>query len=235
MARKRFSRKRRFSSRKKRFNRHRNIAIWRGKEIGQYAPDMMTVKLRYFEPTKANMNNVGFAFTNQRYRMNDAFDVNPALASTSMVGFVELSAIYASYRVIDFAWHVTFGNKEAFPITVFTVPLPQVSVDPGANATVGGTSFMMMPYAKSSMCGALTGNSIVHQRGHIGLTKLYGNKQVLYSDAFSSPTSGHPIDRLYFMIGAVAQGELFTAFNGVDCHIDLILTTQFFSRIDVAA
>lgn len=93
---------RRFSrriGRRRRYGKHRKYG--RRRKVGRLWPNSKVYKLVYVDTDSPSVNFTGQAYNKlAQYKINSAYDVNNAIASTTIPGFTEISAMYNRYRVL---------------------------------------------------------------------------------------------------------------------------------------
>jgi hypothetical protein len=196
----------------------------------QVFADQVQVPLHFYPASTLVLNNNGNTYTNIRYRVNSAYDIDPLFSSASIVGFPEWAGIYYSYRVVGVRFKITFVNQEAFPCNVFVVPLAS-GVDPGANSS-SAYEFQMLPYSRNSTVASkpTRPEKVV---GNISLAKLTSN-QVLTDDNYAAAVTSNPVIPIWMVIGAQSlSGATFTIGNGIPVDLHIWLDTIFYRRKDL--
>jgi hypothetical protein len=198
-------------------------------EPGAIIPNQTECELHFF--TSPVITNNGNGYTNNRYVLNQAYDVDPLLGSTTIAGLTEMAAFYGAMRVIGARVVVEFSNNEAFPITVYFCSSLQVGVDPTANTT-NGLDYPMNPYTISRALSAKGGQDHCIIKKNLDLSRLL-TKQVLTDDNYASGTNGAIAAgyRFYGICGAIAAGtNTFTTAGGVLVSFHVFLRTIFYDR-----
>jgi len=164
--------------------------------VGLILPDRYRTTLRFFKIISFNFTGT---FTQvARFRPSAAFDVDPLVASTSMAGFVELAALYTTYRVLSSKIRVeVVTTSVANPVMMVVVP---TNTDPGgAVSTAYALSSRENPYSRSKMTG-LSGAPPSVLASTMSTEKIYGSKAALFDDNFSALVTGNPNNNWYWAI-----------------------------------
>jgi hypothetical protein len=129
------------------------------------------------------VTNVGGVAASIRFR-NDAYDVDPALASTAMPGFVELGQIYSRFRTIGMKYKFSAANQEAFSLTV-------IHGFSGSSIASGSLSITYAgnPMFSTSILGPLTGQNRGVFRGNRSVRAIAGTDQPLFDDIYTGSTT----------------------------------------------
>jgi hypothetical protein len=193
------------------------------RQVGLILPDRYRTNLRYWKQIKFD-----FTLSNTlsvRFRPSGAFDVDPTIASTAMSGFVEMSTLYQTYRVLSSEITVQVCNASAVnPANFYVVP---VNFDPGATPSAAYIlSLREQPYATSKMTG-LTGCPAIFIKNSMSTEKIYGSKMALYDDNFSAPVTAIPNNNWYWNIGGYS---LILDPNYCTVNIEFTVDVEFFDR-----
>lgn len=170
------------------------------------------------------MTHTGFATTNIRYSASNAYDVDPTVGSTAMPGYTELSTLYRRYRVFSTTLVATFANLEVFPGTVCVCP---VNADPGANVSVP-QPYMSFPGAKTSMVGAVSGDSVRVIRSTASPQTFGGSRYTGADDSYSALVNAGPTNQIWWYIGFFTPTNSLTTTGGVDVNVRLFVTLDFY-------
>lgn len=79
-------------------------------------PPKLVTRLKYIVQT--SLYNAGLSIASKQLNANGVYDVDPALATTSVPGFAEFASLYWKYRVLKVKSTCTFINREAFPMLI---------------------------------------------------------------------------------------------------------------------
>jgi len=187
-----------------------------------------TISNMHFWAMQTHSNN-GIAYTNVRYTPNNAYDVDPLVGSTAIAGLTEMAAFYSGMRVIKYRYDIDISNNEAFPVTVYCVPILIPGTDPGAD-TISGLDYPMNPLSKTFVLSAKGGQDRCKFKGVVDLPKLY-TKQVLTDDNYAQSTAATLAAgfRIYIVLGGLAGSTTFTA-AGITYSSHFYLETVFYNR-----
>jgi len=166
------------------------------KTLSLVFPPRMPMKLKYWAQQTFAM--AATQSINYRWRPTAAFDVDPALGGTSMAGFAECAAFYATYRVSASSIRVTISNPSStIPVTCIVLPM---NADPtnsfsAANiiASVGN------PYAKTKMLGLLGSPPTVITNA-MTTQKIFGDSEVFFDHNFTSLVQTVPTNNWFWNI-----------------------------------
>jgi hypothetical protein len=166
-----------------------------------------------------NIATAGSVLSSVRYTTN-AYDVDPALASTAMAGFTELAALYARFRTLSIGYKFNVANAEAFPIHIIH-GFSTVSIASGSL----GMNYGGNPLMKLSILGPTTGQGrgIFSQRKTVG--QISGTTQYLYDDLFTGSTTSSTLasaGTVYAYLGVGTGAGVFTA-AGVVVQVEISL------------
>jgi len=194
---------------------------------GLIIPNQVISTLHYW--SMVTFSNNGVSYTNNRYIPNQPYDVDPLVGSTAIAGLTEMAGFFSGMRAIKYRYCIDISNNEAFPVTVYCLPILQTGVDPTAN-TISGLDYPMNPLSKTFVLSAKGGQDRVKFRGTVDLAKKY-TKQVLTDDSFASGIASTLASgfRIYFAIGAVGGSSNFTT-AGITTSSHFYINTVFFSR-----
>lgn len=129
------------------------------------------------------VTNVGGVAASIRFR-TDAYDVDPALASTAMPGFVEFAAFYARFRTLGMSYKFSCANQEAFSVTM---------IHGFSNSSIASGSLSITyagnPLMRSTIVGPLTGINTKILRQSATVVKIAGTEQPLFDDLYTGSTT----------------------------------------------
>jgi len=206
-------------------NRGAQIIVVRG---GNWAPARLSTTLRF---TKFLTLSAGAATAaNVRFTPTFAYDVDPAVGSTSMAGFNEYGAMYRFYRCTGSTIKCEFANVQAFNVIAYVIPQ---NVDPGANySSAVAQGQLANTYSRQAILGPLTGNNnkiIVASQTTASYAGAWNHN---VADFYTGSTSGGtPTNNWFWVVGVVGTATVST---GVDvlCIVDISL--EFFELANPA-
>jgi hypothetical protein len=129
------------------------------------------------------VTSVGGTKASIRFR-NEAYDVDPALASTAMPGFAEFALFYARFRTLAMKYKFSAANQEAFNMTVIhgfsisSVASGSLNIEYGGNPLMG-----------TAILGPLTGNNTKVFQRRATVAHIAGSKQALFDDIYTGSTA----------------------------------------------
>lgn len=198
------------------------------KTLSLVFPPRMCMKMKYW--TIGAFSLAAALGANYRYRPSAAFDVDPALGGTSMAGFAEMAAQYATYRVIGSKIKVTLPNPSAtVPVTLIVLPM---NADPtNAFSLANIVASVGQPYSKTKQCGLLGCNSAVivsEMRTRI----IWGDPAVFSDHNFSSLVTTVPANNWFWNICVYAPAFIAT---GLNATVEIEVDVEFFDRVFLPA
>jgi hypothetical protein len=160
-----------------------------------------------------------------QYR-TEAYDVDPAFASTAMPGFTEMAAIYQRYRCLRMSYKFSVANQEAFPVSIIHGTSALAISSAGLNIQYAGN-----PLFSTGMLGPATGQNRGVYRRSTPITNVVGSKQPLFDDLYTGSTTAATLvtaGTVYSYIGIVSP----VALTALGCLVTVEITLQLqFYRI----
>lgn len=191
-----------------------------------WASRRLRVTLKYL--ASGVINQTGLTYANVRYEPSYAYDVDPALGSTSMPGFAEYAAIYRLYRVRSSRIRVTYANLEAFPVVFCICP---ANTDPGSN-TANYKNYFSSTLGRTKTIGPLTGNS-AGVLSHAASTNVIGGvKDMQVLDGYCGSTNGGtvPPNNWWWFVGVLGFSNFTGAGLGIQASIEV--EVEFFELLN---
>lgn len=168
-------------------------------------------------------------------RLNAPYDVDPALASTSVAGFSEMAGFYQSYRVTRATVHASFnvygtggigsiGEISLFPVATSSVPsnarawmVQRNGTSKTVCAAIGAQSCLSVPELKLT----------VNFPRYLGLTR----QQWLTDHQYTAATTAIP-NKLVFIAIGFRSGGVSTSTPGL-CTVTarVAMEVQFFDPV----
>lgn len=154
----------------------------------------------------------------------NAYDVDPAIASTAMPGFVEFAAFYSRFRTLGIRYKFSVANQEAFSLTI----IHGFSCAAIASGSVAIT-YAGNPLMKSTIVGPLTGINTKTLTGSATVTKITGTNQPLFDDLYTGSTSSNtlPTASTRWAYCAIIAPAALTA-AGLLVTVEIELTIRFY-------
>lgn len=195
------------------------------RSVTQIMPDRLLTKLTYKGFTGMTIPAAGTNFS-RRWMPTAAFDIDPLLGSTTVVGYTELSAFYNAYRVNSSVLTCRFANTTNTPCQGVIVPL---NADPGVAPTLPVVqSWENNPYSVVKLVPS-TGATIVSSSRYMSTEKLYGTKMVLYDDNFASLTNTIPVNNWFWAVAILSPGSVAVA-TTIQVEVDITIQLEFYDR-----
>jgi hypothetical protein len=181
--------------------------------------DSVVVDLKFVDPTWVRSKTTSYV-SSKEFRMNSAYDVDPAIGGGTIANYALWSAMYTRYRVLAFAYDVEFTNQTDASLLVGCCPTKTSLGDDFANAI----DFPEAPYGKGAILAPKGGMDRAKFKGAIDLTKFSGYEGYKYDDVSSGLVTGNPVQMYYFQIGVNSPNLTFT----YGCRAKFVLTVQFY-------
>lgn len=160
-------------------------------------------------------------------RPNAAYDIDPALGSTSTQGLQELAAIYGKMRVLSYSGTVDFISTGVQPQEVTLVHTRQPN-----GVTAGGANVdLTLQDMNADVQRAFIGHSYSGRGAHTftfnkSICDIVGNKSPLTDDLFQSTVTGVPSEFTYLHLGSrAASGNTF-AYARVRLYLHIRFTDR---------
>jgi hypothetical protein len=190
--------------------------------------DSLFVKLFYNDTTLLR-NNVGGTVCSWRYRMNSAYDPDPALGTGAITGFNEYAAMYDRYRVTKCSIDIEIANLESFAMEIIFAP---TLLDVGANYS-GVGSMPEYPYGKKKVLSLAGGKDNGTLRFTSTVARIEGSKSAYTDLLFSAVVNTNPTNTRWFNVGYITGGNVLV--KGVFAVVRLAYEVQFTERLNINA
>jgi len=166
-----------------------------------------------------NFNNTGVNHANIRFTPSWLYDIDPTVGSTSMAGFVELTAIYRYYRFRKCKYTIDAASDDTSPSLLTACP---VNFDPGAN-TANYQNYLSARRAKQVMITAATPKKLI---GEFTIADFGGVMECLIPDAYSGTGTTTPANNIWLFVGNTFPSGTMT--NGISARIQLDVEADYF-------
>jgi hypothetical protein len=190
--------------------------------------DSLFVKLFYNDTTLLR-NNVGGTVCSWRYRMNSAYDPDPALGTGAITGFNEYAALYDRYRVTKCSIDIEIANLESFAIEIIFAP---TLLDVGTNYT-GVSSMPEYPYGKKKILSIAGGKDSGRMKFTSTIARIEGSKSAYTDLLFSAVVNTNPTNTRWYNVGYITGGNVLV--KGVFAVVRLAYEVQFTERLNINA
>lgn len=199
-------------------NRQRNnLALYKSPRT--VMPEEYTTTLKYI--VQDVVANVGGTAASIRFR-TEAYDVDPALASTAMPGFAELAQIYSRYRTLRMGYKFSAANQEGINMTV----IHGYSINSIASGSLSIT-YAGNPLFSTAILGPLTGMNRKVFSKNLPVTSVVGTMQPLYDDLYTGSTTSATLataGTIYCNFGIITPVVMTAAGCLVTAEITLTIT-----------
>lgn len=162
---------------------------------------------------------------NIQFRANGLYDVDPALASAEVPGFVEMMALYSKYRVIGYSYEIQLSNAQDFPVTVTVLNTNDTFTGGGGLNGYAGNQFTQQTILASKSGGRCTHTF----RGSHSIRQIVGSGDVEFDDEYVGTVASNPTRLVRLAIGVYGYGN--TLSTGVFYILRLRMRVRYFSRI----
>lgn len=199
----------------------RNAGMTMYKSPRTVMPDEFDTKLKYL--TFEVLTNVGGTTASLRFQ-SEAYDVDPALASTAMAGFTEFANFYQRYRTLALRYKFSVANQENFSVSILH-GFNALSIASGSL----GITYAGNPLFTTSILGPLTGMGTRTYTKKASVTKIVGTAQPLFDDLYTGSTTSATLataGTVYCYLGALSP-VAFTA-AGLVVTVEIELSLRFY-------
>lgn len=192
--------------------------------LSRVFPPRMNMKLKFW--TQVPFNLVASTFANYRFRPSGAFDIDPALGGTSMAGFAECAAFYATYRVCSSKIKVTLINpSNVTPVTLIVLPMNADPTNSFSNANI--IASMGNPYSISKTSGLLGSPPVVLSRS-MTTKKIFGDSMVLFDHNFTSLVTTVPANNWFWNVCVFTSLSFIS--TAVYATVEIEVDCEFYDR-----
>lgn len=200
------------------------------KTVTQIFPDRFVTRLTYNGYAILSIA-AGAQHATRRWAPTSAYDVDPLLGSTTMVGFNEFASIYGNYRVFHSKMTVKFSNTSTgTAVQGIIIPL---NTDPGSTPLLAVVQeWINNAYNKHGSI-PLRGGPVMRLSRSMSTEKIFGSKSVYFDDDFASLVTTVPANNWYWALGIVSP-TVAAAAADVAIEVDLQIDVEFFSRRNLA-
>lgn len=206
----------------------RNVGLPMYRSVRPIMPEEYETDLTYL--VLDVLASVGAFGASLRFQSN-AYDVDPALASTAMAGFAELATIYQRFRTIGMAYQFSCFNQELFGMTLIH-GFSNTSIASGGL----GIGYAGNPLFRSTAIGGVNGMSLKTCSGSATVVQIVGTAQPLYDDLFTGSTTSSTLPTsgtVYCYLGWLSNANAGTAL-GVNVTVRVTLRVRFYKPVFLA-
>lgn len=199
-------------------NNHQKLVLF--KDI---IPPSVMVRLKYI--VNRSLNNAGLNNASIQLRANGLYDVDPALASTPVPGFVEWMTMFTKYRVLKTTSKCTFIGRDAALAPI--VNLGMGNTFHAANAKTIG--YFEGSDQKTIIVPGLSGTVKTLSMSR-NTTQIVGDEEAMAEEQYSGTNAANPVN-LTFVSVAADVSYLGAAFvNGVSIRWETEFWSEFYLR-----
>jgi len=223
---KRWPKKRRFGSR-----RSGATATARIRAVG--VPERMMVKMPWTTMGTLTAPSGNYV-VDKDFRVNSAWDPDPAVATSSALFLTEFSQLYRKYRVYKVDYDVEITNiMSAATATYAFLHFHDGDSFSTVDPNTWGVRFTRQFQLQSASAGS---NNTKHLRGSISIPKLFGRTPEQYrtDDSYTGdlqatvPSSGNPDFMAFMRIGFLCADQ--STRPNIQYKVKLVLHTELFDR-----
>jgi hypothetical protein len=194
-------------------------------------PPQMIRKLVYYEPNLAIAPGA-VSFFIRDWRMNSAYDPDPAVGGGSLVGFTQLAAIYNIYQVIRYRFRYEVTSAEANQALQFGWCMRDYQ--PSTTATTYAMAQDLLeqsPTTGPHMVSQIAGQPVYRSPWYkIHPAAVVGNELLYMSTAgYSAVINSNPASVVWNSFVLMADGSSGTIPNGVVLTLFMEMTVRFYS------
>lgn len=239
------NRKRNFRRKRGRFGK-RMRRVNMGIQRQLVTSDCQFVKLRYMDVDTPTLGSTIAAYASNTYKINSAYDVNGAIATSNMPGFLEWAGLYNRYRVHACKIRTEFmANLQAVAPTEVVPSIIQSNFFVGVyfpsyngNPPASWGEYLQLkslPYSSQRCLSTAGGMDRQVCKVFCPIWKLFGNKrQVLGDDNFDAPVTGNPAFVLNGLVYALTPtGTVMTNLSSVIHRTEVTMYIEFYQRKNV--
>jgi len=204
---------------KRQLRNQKSTVLYRSPRV--LMPQEYTTTLKYIVQDVV-ANNGGTA-ASIRFR-TEAYDVDPALASTAMPGFAELAQIYSRYRTLRLGYKFSAANQEGINMTV----IHGYSINSIASGSLSIT-YAGNPHFSTAILGPLTGMNRKVFSKNLPVTAIAGTQQPLFDDLYTGSTTSATLPTagtVYCNFGIITPVAMTAA--GCLVTVEVSLQIQFY-------
>jgi len=211
--------------RRKRNNQNKVIHI---SEVGRICPSRTVVRLRWTDQT-VSRSATSLNAQNWRYQ-SSAYDPDPSLGTGAIPGFVELSNLYAEYRVLSMRLRITPMSHEINPVVLVIWPSTAVH-NTNSLAQSDLIEYGSNVYGKMIPCPSTSSGNLRSLSGIARGGELIGRQ--FYTDiSYSSSTSNSPVNMYNWNVGLFTSNQTNFAFTS-SVLAQITYEVEFFTRRDL--
>jgi len=190
----------------------------------QIWPTALIATLKYQDGT-TQRTNVASNYNSWRYRMNSAYDPDPALGTGSLSGFVELSTLYNNYKVLSFAVEAEVANRDTQPYNLVVCP----TIKDVGLAYSGTYELGEFPRGKHRGFSAMGGMDRAKLTTKVNLPEFVGTAQYEFDPAYSAAVTTNPTTIVYMNVGFYGTvNQVNGVFSSCLCRYEIL----FYNRSD---
>jgi hypothetical protein len=173
------------------------------------------------------LNNAAGTAASKYWDVNCAYDVDPALGSTSTAGFDSWTTQFRYYRVLCFQATLEVASLDDRPLSVVTGTFNLTP--PGS--TVGYDSYVGNPMFRRHLISPLPSGAprTVLRTPVLQIKSVDGDKSVLTDPNYGSVTNTVPANKVFWGFSIAPPGGTLT--NGVVYAISIRMGTRFTQRV----
>lgn len=188
-------------------------------------PDRMMTRLAYKGVATFTIPASSQHFA-RRWLPSAAYDLDPLLGSTTVVGYNELAALYNRYRVVRSRMIARFANTSGTPVVCVLLPL---NADPGSSPSLATVeAWQNNPYAATKLCPT-TGAPPVALSRSMSTEKINGSKMVYFDDNYTALINAIPVNNWYWGVTVIASSAVASA-TGIVVETEIFIDVEFYNR-----
>lgn len=216
---------------KKRYNKRRSNKIYKKKKGGfsltgtrttMVRPDRMTIRMPFTYLYTPQVGSGGFT---KAIRLNSVYDPDPAINTTSAMGWNKWGGFYEKYRVYAVGAEITVANAGDSPIHLAIIP-SQINITTATTYQQASEQ----PRSIRAIVGGSSGNSIYKRKLFFKLPGIRGQTDMEYKadDKNMALWGENPTTTLYLNLYAIDSQNIN---HNVTFNIRLVYYVEMFSPL----
>ena len=228
MPKRRVARHRRRKGKKVARKKYSKIQSLKVRQPGAIVPDRLFMKMMYIDTTSNNLAIVGSTFGYFRYNANGLFDPNPIILTGNIAGFVELSALYARYRVRGCSIRLNTMNQLDQPVNIVIWPSNEDPATLITNTYLQG--ICAQPYSKYRSLSAKGGSDRTTLKGYMSTKKVVGSTSPGFEQNYAGTSLANPTDLWFWNIASYSITNTAYVAAGVPFECRVTMYVEWYER-----
>jgi hypothetical protein len=219
------------NSQSKEYDRLQSSKIPRSLNGSSPFPSSMTRRLVYNEPTLILTASL-LPYLVKEFKMNSAYDIDPAIGGGTVAGFNAMTHIYDQYQVVNFRIRYEVSNIELFPVSfalVFKDSQPSLAV---ASWTDARNLMEAAPTTGPHVVSGSAGYNVYRSPWYkIKPATVLGNPLQYNDIQYSSSVTSDPNQLVWAAIVLTCPNSTLNLTNGACVSVFIEQTVRFYSLL----